>query len=99
MPMATAILPTATPATVIQPMAMAAMAAATTGQSTAPPTMAVTGQYIVPPSTEVIGSPGGLRSTALVGADAESSGASSSQSNRNGPALTQRSPLVLRRMR
>jgi hypothetical protein len=46
-----------------------AMAAATTGQPIAPPTMAVTGQPTVPPSMEAIGSPEELRSTGLVGAE------------------------------
>ena len=64
--MATAILPTATPATAIRDMVMAA---ATTGQPIAPSTMAVIGQPTVPPSTEAIGSPAALRSTVLVGAE------------------------------
>src|SRR4249919_2946505 len=64
--MATAILPTATPATAIRGMVMAA---ATIGQPIAPSTMAVIDQPTVPPSTEAIGSPAALRSTALVGAE------------------------------
>ena len=64
--MATAILPTTTPATAIRGMVMAA---ATIGQPIAPPTMVVIDQPTVPPSTEAIGSPAALRSTALVGAE------------------------------
>ena len=52
--MATAILPTATRATAIRGMVMAA---ATTGQPIAPSTMAAIGQPIAPPIMAVIGQP------------------------------------------